>query len=81
MMTTPKERKVKKDEKMTDENLFFDNSDEIILTQKERKDLKCKLENNKVDLKTKAFFKSAHQFSKKLRENDFSISLEEIEKL
>ena len=81
MMTTPKEREVKKDEKMTEENFFFDNSEDIVLTEKEIKNLEYRLENKETDEKTRAFFKSAHYFSKKLRENDYTISLEEIEKL
>ncbi len=81
MMTTPKDRDIKKEEKIMEENLFFDNSEEIILTEKETKDLENKFENKKIDVKTQAFFKSTHILSKKLRENANTISLEEIEKL
>jgi len=81
-MTIPKEKDIKKDdEKMVEENIIFDNSEEIILTEKEIKELEIKLKNKEIDLKTKAFFKSANQFSKKLKENDYLISLEEIEKI
>lgn len=80
-MTTPKEKEVKKSEKTIVENLIFDDSEELILTQKEVEELENKLETKKVDTKTRAFFKSAHQFAKKLKENDYTISLEELEKL
>ena len=81
MMTTPKEKKVKKEEKITEENLFFDDSEEIILTEQEVQDLEKKLENREIDDKTRSFFKSSHQFYKKLEEKEYKISLEEIEKL
>ena len=79
-MTTPREKEVKKAEKTSQENLLFNNSEEILLTEKEIKDLEKKLENLEINSKTRTFFKSAHQFFKKLEENDFTISLEEIEK-
>jgi len=81
MMTTPKEKEVKKEEKITEENLFFDDSEEIILTEQEVQDLEKKLENREIDDKTRSFFKSSHQFYKKLEEKEYKISLEEIEKL
>lgn len=81
MMTTPKEKEVKKEEKITEENLFFDDSEEIILTEQEVQDLEKKLENREIDDKTHSFFKSSHQFYKKLEEKEYKISLEEIEKL
>ena len=81
MMTTPKEKEVKKEEKISEENLFFDDSEEIILTEQEVQDLEKKLENREIDDKTRSFFKSSHQFYKKLEEKEYKISLEEIEKL
>jgi len=81
MMTTPKEKEVKKEEKITEENLFFDDSEDIILTEQEVQDLEKKLENREIDDKTRSFFKSSHQFYKKLEEKEYKISLEEIEKL
>ena len=81
MMTTPKEKEVKKEEKITEKNLFFDDSEEIILTEQEVQDLEKKLENREIDDKTRSFFKSSHQFYKKLEEKEYKISLEEIEKL
>jgi len=80
-MTTPKEKEAKKEEKASEENLFFDDSEEIILTELEVQALKKKLENREIDEKTRSFFKSSHQFFKKLEENEYTISLEEIEKL
>ena len=80
-MTTPKEKEVKKEEKISEENFFFDDSEEIILTKQEIQDLKKKLENKEIDDKTRSFFKSSHQFYKKLKENEYTTSLEEIEKL
>jgi len=81
VMTTPKEKEAKKEEKASEENLFFDDSEEIILTELEVQALKKKLENREIDEKTRSFFKSSHQFFKKLEENEYTISLEEIEKL
>lgn len=81
MMTTPKEKEVKKEEKISEENLFFDDSEEIILTEQEIQDLEEKLENREIDDKTRSFFKSSHQFYKRLEEKEYKISLEEIEKL
>jgi len=80
-MTTLKEKEVKKEEKISEENFFFDNSEEIILTEHEIQDLEKKLENREIDDKTRSFFKASHQFFKKLEENKYIISLEEIEKL
>lgn len=80
-MTTPKEKEVKKEEKISEENLFFDDSEEIILTEQEVQDLEKKLENREIDDRTRSFFKSSHQFYKRLKEKEFKISLEEIEKL
>ncbi len=81
MMTTPKEKEVKKEEKASEENFFFDDSEEIILTEQEIQDLETKLENKEIDDKTRSFFKSSHQFFKKLEEKKYTIALEEIEKL
>ncbi len=79
-MTTPREKEVKKKDKASEENLFFDDSEEIVLTEKEIKDLKKKFENIEINEKTSSFFKSAHQFFKHLEQNDYTITLEEIEK-
>lgn len=81
MMTTPKEKEVKKEEKTSEENFFFDYSEEIILTEQEIEDLEKKLENREIDDKTRSFFKASHQFYKKLEEKEYTISLEEIGKL
>ena len=35
MITTPKEKEVKMEEKISEEKLFFDDSEEIILTEQE----------------------------------------------
>jgi hypothetical protein len=80
-MTTPKEKEIKKDEKTSEENFFFDDSKEIILTEQEIQDLEKKLEYREIDEKTHSFFQSSHQFYKKLEEKEYIISLEEIEKL
>ncbi len=80
MMTTPKEKEVKKEDKISGENLFFDDSEEIILTEQEVQDLEKKLENREIDDRTRSFFKSSHQFYKRLEEKEYKISLEEIEK-
>ena len=80
-MTTPNEKEVKKEKKVSDENLFFDDPEEIILTELEIQALEKKLENREIDEETRSFFKSSRQFFKKLEENEYTISLEEIEKL
>ncbi len=81
MMTTSREKEAEKDGKTPEENLFFDDSEEIVLTQQEARDLEEKLEITEIDDETRSFFKSSHDFFKKLTKNDFTISLEEIEKL
>lgn len=81
MMTTPKEKGIERDRKLLEENLFFDNSEELILSKQENEDLKKKLTNINVDEKTCTFFKASHQFYKQLEKNQFIVSLEEIEKL
>ncbi|MEJ2296524.1 MAG: hypothetical protein P8Y23_17390 [Candidatus Lokiarchaeota archaeon] len=81
MMTTPKETEIKKEERIFEENFFFDDSEEIILTKHETQDLEKKLEDREIDDKTRSFFKSSHQLYKKLKEEEYTISLEEIEKL
>jgi len=81
MMTTPKEKEIQKEERISQENFFFDDSEEIILTEQEIQDLEKKLEDREIDDKTRSFFNSSHQFYKKLKEKDYTISLEEIEKL
>jgi hypothetical protein len=80
-MTTPKEKEIKKEERISEENFFFDDSEEIILNEQEIQDLEKKLEDSEIDNKTRSFFKSSHQFYKKLKEMEYIISLEEIEKL
>ncbi len=80
IMTTPREKDVKKKEKASEENLFFDDSEEIVLTEKEINDLKKKLENLEMNEKARSFFKSAHEFFKYLEQNEYTITLEEIEK-
>ncbi len=80
-MTTPKEKQMKKEEKISEENFYFDDSEEIILTEHEIQDLENKLENRVIDERTHSFFKSSHQFYQNLEEKEYTISLEEIEKL
>jgi len=81
-MTIPqknKEKKSKNFQHKINENLFFDQTQEITLTKDEVKSLKKSLTNLTVDKETSKFFKSAHQFYKKLKKNRFIITLEEIE--
>ncbi|HUY01540.1 MAG TPA: hypothetical protein VMV49_18395 [Candidatus Deferrimicrobium sp.] len=66
-------------EEKIDENLSFSNDTEIILSDKEAKDLEVKLQDMKVDEQTKKFFKTTKSFYKKLKTNDFIITLEELE--
>jgi hypothetical protein len=80
-MTTSREKEGKKGKKTSEENLFFDDSEEIVLTKQEIKDLEKKLENITIDDKTRSFFKNSHHFFKRLEKNEYTISLEEIEKL
>ncbi|MBN1801512.1 MAG: hypothetical protein JW891_08405 [Candidatus Lokiarchaeota archaeon] len=81
MMTTSRDEEAKKNGKILKENLFFDDSEEIVLTEQEARDLEEKLDNTKIDKVTRSFFKSSYDFFKRLIKNDFIISLEEIEKL
>ena len=76
MMTTSREKEAKKDGKTPEENLFFDDSEEIVLTQQEARDLEEKLEITEIDDETRSFFKSSHDFFTKLTKNDFIISFQ-----
>ena len=80
MMTTLNKKDLKNENKISQENLLFHDSEEIVLTEQEIKDLEKKLEDKEISDETRAFFKSTHQFLKKLKENEYTISLEEIEK-
>jgi len=62
-----------------EENLSFSDDKEIILSDKEAKDLEVKLQNLDVDEQTRIFFKTTKNFFQKLKTNDFIISLEELE--
>jgi len=78
-MTTPKDKEIREGAPEINENFFFKFNEELILTNHEVKQLEKSLANLELDDKTRSFFRSAHKFYKKLKENDFIISLEEIE--
>ncbi|TFG21541.1 MAG: hypothetical protein EU529_13335 [Promethearchaeota archaeon] len=81
-MTTPKKKEEKGIHQLGgDENLFFDLSQEIIMTSQEAKLMEKSLKRMNINDKVKNFSKSNHQFYKKLKNNNFIISLEELEKL
>lgn len=81
MMTTlDKIEKIKGEQKNFSENLFFHLDQDLTLNSEEAKRIKNSLKNTEVDSKTKKFFQSAHELYDKIKENNFIISLEEIQK-
>jgi len=78
MTTTHKKKEIEK--KNFTENLFFHLDKDLILTSEEVERLKKSFKNAEVDPKTKEFFQSAHRLYDKLKQNNFTISLEEIQK-
>jgi len=60
LMTSIKKAKIKMEKNVPQENLFFKDFAEIILTEQETQDLENKLKNIIVNKKTRSFFKSAH---------------------
>ncbi len=80
-MTTTQKKEEKNIHRLrVDENLFFDLTQEIIMTPQEAKFLEENLKQINIDEKVKNFSKSNHQFYKKFKNNNFIISLEELEK-
>lgn len=67
-------------EKVSNENFFFNENQELILSEDEVKKLEKNLCNFKTEEENKLFFKSAYKLYKKLEEKNFVISLEELEK-
>ena len=67
-------------EKGLDENFSCNENQELTLSKEEAKKLEKNLSNMKITNKDKLFFRSAYRLFKKLEENNFIISLEELEK-
>ena len=80
MTTTDKKKEVEAEKKNYTENLFFHLDQDLTLSSEEIERIKRSLENTEVDPKTKEFFQSAHKLYDKLKQNNFTISLEEIQK-
>ena len=81
MMTTlNKKEKVDAEQKNFTENLTFHLDQDLTLNREEAKRIKKSLKNIEVDPKTKKFFQSAHKLYEKLKESNYTISLEEIQK-
>ena len=79
MMTTSNKKK-EVEKKNFSENFFFHLDQDLTLTSEEVERIKKSLKNTEVDPKTKEFFQSAHRLYDKLKQNNFIISLEEIQK-
>ncbi len=80
MTTTDKKKEVEAEKKNFTENLFFHLDQDLTLTSEEVERIKRSLKNTEVDPKTKEFFQSAHRLYDKLKQDNFTISLEEIQK-
>jgi len=78
MTTTHKKKEI--EEKNFTENLFFHLDKDLTLTSEEVERLKKSFKNTEIDPQTKEFFQSAHRLYDKLKQNNFTISLEEIQK-
>jgi len=76
--TTHKKKEIEK--KNFTENLFFHLDKDLTLTSEEVERLKKSFKNAEIDPQTKEFFQSAHRLYDKLKQNNFTISLEEIQK-
>ncbi len=77
-MTIINKKELEKEKKSFNENLYFHLDQDIIKNKNDIKRLKEILENEESDEETKASFRSADDFYRKLSENNFTISLEEI---
>jgi len=60
--------------------LFFHSEQDLTLNGEEVKRIKKSLKNTEVNSKTKEFFQSAHKLYDKLKDSNYTISLEEIQK-
>ena len=81
MMTTlNKKEKIKEEQNYFNENLFFHLDQDLTLNDEEVKRIKKSLKSTEVNSKTKEFFQSARILYDKLKENNYTISLEEIQK-
>jgi len=80
MTTTNKKKEGEARKKNFTENMFFHLDQDLTLTKEEVERIKKSLENTEVDPQTKEFFQSAHRLYDKLKQNNFTISLEEIQK-
>lgn len=67
-------------EKPLDENFTCNENQELNLSKEEVKILEKNLSDKKIKNKDKLFFRSAYRLYKKLEDNNFIISLEELEK-
>ena len=78
MTTVNSKKEIEKEKEEPNENLFFHLNDDLAVTNDELERLKEILENTEVNDKTKKAFRNAHKFYEKFKQNNFSISLEEI---
>ncbi len=80
MTTLNKKEKIKEEQNYFNENLFFHLDQDLTLNDEEVKRIKKSLKSTEVNSKTKEFFQSARILYDKLKENNYTISLEEIQK-
>lgn len=78
MTTINGKKKLEKEKERLKENLFFHLDEDLIETEDDINRLKEILENEEINNKTKAAFRSTNEFYERLIKNNFSISLEEI---
>jgi len=78
MTTINGKKKLKKENEKITENLYFHFEQELIESEEDIKRLKEILDNENFDDKTKAAIKKASEFYDKFKQNNFSISLEEL---
>ncbi len=78
MTTINGKKKLEKEKERLKENLFFHLDEDLIETEDDINRLKEILENEEINNKIKAAFRSTNEFYERLIKNNFSISLEEI---
>jgi len=78
MTTINGKKKLKKENEKITENLYFHFEQELIESEEDIKRLKEILDNENFDDKTKVAIKKASEFYDKFKQNNFSISLEEL---
>ena len=78
MTTINGKNKLEKEKEKINENLYFHFEQKLIESEEDIQRLKEILDNENFDDNTKVAIKKASEFYEKFKQNDFSISLEEL---